>query len=70
MVRSGFFTGVMMGSLMNSQTNAGIKHGHFNGRNVAGAPAVAPRRMAATRTAARGSNVRSAARSGGIRAGK
>lgn len=64
----GFFTGVMIGSMLNRQTTAGIKPGHFNGRNVAGAPATTTK--VASRAGKRGSATRSAARSGGIRGGK
>ena len=60
---SGFFAGVMVGSLMNIQSNAGIKRGHFDKRKVANAPI-------ARRVASRGSGARSRARSGGIRGGK
>lgn len=60
---SGFFAGVMIGSLMNRQSNAGVKRGHFNSRRVANAPV-------GRKVAARGSGARSRARSGGIRGGK
>ena len=61
---SGFFTGVMIGSLLSRQNSAGITRGHFDTRNVAGAPTST--RVAATR----GETARSSARSGGIRGGK
>lgn len=64
MAGSGFFSGVMIGSLMSRQSKAGIKYGHFDTRNVAGAPAT--RRVASTG----GSVARASARSGGLRGGK
>jgi hypothetical protein len=72
MGRSGFFTGVMVGSLMNRQSSAGIKRGHFDGRQVANAPVTrkVARASARPRVASRGSSARSRARSGGIRGGK
>ena len=60
---SGFFAGVMLGSLMNRQTNAGVKRGYFDKRNVANAPI-------GQKVAATGSKSRSRARSGGVRGGK
>lgn len=68
-VRGGFFAGVMIGSIMNRQTSSGIKRGHFNGRNVAGAPVTNRKVASRGRSRARGS-ARSAARSGGLRGGK
>ncbi|MGI9477405.1 MAG: hypothetical protein ACR2PI_11925 [Hyphomicrobiaceae bacterium] len=59
----GFFAGVMIGGLMNRQTNAGVRRGHFDSRRVANAPIT-------RRVASRGSSARGRARSGGIRAGK
>ncbi len=60
---SGFFAGVMIGSLMNRQSTAGVKRGHFDSRRVANAPV-------GRKVAARGSRARSRARSGGVRSGK
>ena len=54
---------LMIGSLMNRQTNAGVERGHFDSRRVANAPIT-------RRVASRGSSARGRARSGGIRAGK
>lgn len=59
----GFFAGVMIGGLMNRQTNAGVKRGHFDNRRVANAPI-------GRKVASSGSRARGRARSGGIRAGK
>ena len=59
----GFFTGVMVGSLMNRQRAAGVKRGHFNDRRVANAPIT-------RKVAQRSPRARGRARSGGIRAGK
>lgn len=59
----GFFAGVMIGSLMNRQTNAGIQRGHFDKRSVANAPI-------GKKVASSGSRARGRARSGGMRAGK
>ena len=61
---SGFFAGVMVGSLLYRQGNGGIKRGHFDNRRVANAP------ITARKLASRGSSARSGARSGGIRGGK
>lgn len=64
----GFFAGVMVGSLMNRQTDAGIKRGHFDKRRVANAPI--SKKVALRGGRRGGSTARSAARSGGIRGGK
>lgn len=61
---SGFFAGVMIGSLLSRQSTAGITRGHFDQRNVVGAPPTT--RVAATQ----GTVARSSARAGGIRGGK
>ena len=63
----GFFAGVLISGLMNRQRTAGIQPGHFNKRNVVNAPADQPK---VAKAAAGGSNARSRARSGGVRAGK
>ena len=63
----GFFAGVFISGLMNRQRTAGIQPGHFNKRNVVNAPADQPK---VAKAAAGGSNARSRARSGGVRAGK
>lgn len=64
---SGFFAGVMIGSLMNRQSAAGVKRGHFNDRRVANAPVA---RKVAHRSPRASGRARGRARSGGIRAGK
>ena len=64
----GFFSGVMIGALMNRQRDAGIKPGHFNRRSVAGAPA--GQKVAKNAKPRRGSQARGRARSGGVRGGK
>jgi len=71
MSSGGFFAGVMISNVVDRQSKAGIKPGHFNGRRVAGAPA--GRKVASSRKAParrRAPNARGRARSGGIRAGK
>ena len=55
---------LMIGSLLSRQSTAGITRGHFDQRNVVGAPP-------ATRVAAKqGTVARSSAHSGGLRGGK
>lgn len=41
--RNGFFAGVFLGTLLDRQRQSGIQPGHFNKRNVAGAPPAAPK---------------------------